>query len=70
MKAAVGEGGVRGARALIAVAAAVFIWGVISARLERADLTAPIVFTGVCATLAGWGWVHLSSAPEALKPLF
>jgi NhaP-type Na+/H+ or K+/H+ antiporter len=55
--------------ALIVVTAAVFIWGVVSARLERADLTAPIVFTGVGAALAGWGWVDPSSAPEALKPL-
>ena len=29
------------------VAAALFAWGVFSARLERADLTAPIVFVGV-----------------------
>ena len=29
------------------VAAALFAWGVLSARLERADLTAPIVFNGV-----------------------
>jgi len=55
--------------ALIVVAAAVFIWGAVSARLERADLTAPIVFTAMGAALYGWGLVHPSSAPEALKPL-
>ena len=55
--------------AFVVVAAAVFVWGVVSARLERADLTAPIVFTALGAALAGWGLIHPSSAPEALKPL-
>jgi NhaP-type Na+/H+ or K+/H+ antiporter len=55
--------------AFIVVAAAIFIWGAVSARLERADLTAPIVFTAMGAALYGWGLVHASSAPEALKPL-
>jgi sodium/hydrogen antiporter len=55
--------------AFIVVAAAIFIWGAVSARLERADLTAPIVFTAIGAALYGWGLVHPSSAPEALKPL-
>ena len=55
--------------AFIVVAAAIFIWGAVSARLERADLTAPIVFTAMGAALYGWGLVHPSSAPEALKPL-
>jgi NhaP-type Na+/H+ or K+/H+ antiporter len=35
------------AGALALVAAAVFIWGTLSGRLERADLTAPIVFVAV-----------------------
>jgi NhaP-type Na+/H+ or K+/H+ antiporter len=55
--------------ALIVVVAAIFVWGAVSARLERADLTAPIVFTAVGATLAWFGLVHSSSAPETLKPL-
>jgi NhaP-type Na+/H+ or K+/H+ antiporter len=55
--------------ALVVVAAAVFLWGVVSARLERADLTAPIVFTAMGAALAGLGLVHAASAPEQLKPL-
>jgi NhaP-type Na+/H+ or K+/H+ antiporter len=55
--------------ALIVVAAAIFVWGVVSARLERSDLTAPIVFTAIGAALAGLDLVHASSAPEALKPL-
>ena len=55
--------------ALIVVAAAIFLWGAVSARLERADLTAPIVFTLVGAALAGLGLVGAGSAPEHLKPL-
>jgi NhaP-type Na+/H+ or K+/H+ antiporter len=55
--------------ALIVVAAAIFLWGAVSARLERADLTAPIVFTAIGAALAGLDVVHASSAPETLKPL-
>jgi NhaP-type Na+/H+ or K+/H+ antiporter len=55
--------------ALIVVAAAIFLWGAVSARLERADLTAPIVFTAIGAALAGLDLVHASSAPETLKPL-
>jgi len=55
--------------AFVVVAAAVFVWGAVSARLERADLTAPIVFTAVGAALAGLDLVHASSAPETLRPL-
>jgi sodium/hydrogen antiporter len=38
---------------LAMVAAVVCVWGTFSARLERADLTAPIVFVGAGAVLAG-----------------
>ena len=55
--------------ALVVAAVVVFGWGACSGRLERADLTAPIVFTAVGAVLAGVGLVHASSAPEQLKPL-
>jgi NhaP-type Na+/H+ or K+/H+ antiporter len=55
--------------ALLVVVAAIFVWGAVSARLERADLTAPIVFAAVGAALAGLGLVHAPSAPETLKPL-
>jgi sodium/hydrogen antiporter len=55
--------------ALIVVAAAIFLWGAASARLERADLTAPIVFTAMGAALVALDLVHPSSAPETLKPL-
>jgi NhaP-type Na+/H+ or K+/H+ antiporter len=55
--------------AFVVVTGLVFVWGAVSARLERADLTAPIVFTAVGAALAGLGLVHGSSAPETLAPL-
>jgi len=37
--------------------------------LQRADLTAPIVFTAVGAVLAVGGLVHAPTAVETLKPL-
>jgi hypothetical protein len=49
--------------ALLVVAAAIFVWGAVSARLERADLTAPIVFTAIGAALAGLGLVNAHAAP-------
>ena len=55
--------------AVAVVAGTVFVWGVVSARLERADLTAPIVFVAVGAVLAGLGMVDAPSAPEVLRPL-
>ncbi len=54
---------------VLVVAATIFLWGVISARLERADLTAPIVFMAVGAVLAGAGAVDGPAAPETVKPL-
>jgi NhaP-type Na+/H+ or K+/H+ antiporter len=43
---------VSGPEAAVALAAAaIFVWGSLSARLERADLTAPIVFVGVGVVL-------------------
>src|SRR4051812_44594455 len=58
-----------GVTAVAVIAAAVFVWGAVSARLRRADLTAPIVFVAVGAVLAGLGLVGTPSAPEGLKPL-
>ena len=53
---------------IVVVAASIFLWGLVSARLERADLTAPIVFTliGAAVALAG---MEGPSAAERLKPL-
>jgi sodium/hydrogen antiporter len=55
--------------AAVLVMAAIFVWGAVSARLERADLSAPIVFTLVGALLVMLGLVDAPSAPVALKPL-
>lgn len=54
--------------ALVVVAASIFLWGLVSARLERADLTAPIVFTLIGTVLALSGMAG-PSAPERLKAL-
>lgn len=55
--------------AVFLVTAAIFLWGVMSARLERADLTAPMVFVAIGALLGVLGVVDTPSAPETLKPL-
>jgi NhaP-type Na+/H+ or K+/H+ antiporter len=55
--------------AVLVVTAAIFVWGMVAARLERADLTAPIVFVVVGVILAALGLVDSSTAPESLKPL-
>jgi NhaP-type Na+/H+ or K+/H+ antiporter len=48
---------------LAIVAALIFVWGALSARLERFDVTAPIVFV-----LAGLGLTHGPLAPLAIAP--
>ena len=55
--------------AVMVITAAIFAWSAVSARLERADLTAPIVFTLVGALLVIFGLVDAPSAPVDLKPL-
>jgi len=55
--------------AVLVVTAAIFVWGTVSARLERADLTAPIVFVVVGVILAALGLVDSSAASESVKPL-
>ena len=55
--------------AVLVVAIAIFAWGVLSARLERADLAAPVVFVAVGALLAWLGVVDVHTAPETFKPL-
>ena len=49
--------------------AALFSWGLLSNRLERADLTAPIVFIAVGVALAGFDLVNGTSGLEAITPL-
>jgi NhaP-type Na+/H+ or K+/H+ antiporter len=54
---------------VLVIAAAIFLWGVLSARLERADLSAPILSVAVGAVLAAAGLIGTPTAPETLKPL-
>jgi NhaP-type Na+/H+ or K+/H+ antiporter len=55
--------------AVLIVMATIFFWAVVSARLTRADLTAPIVFVAVGGVLAATDLVDAPSAPETLTPL-
>lgn len=55
--------------AVLIVMGAIFIWGVVSARVTRADLSAPIVFVAVGGVLAATDLVDGPSAPETLTPL-
>lgn len=54
---------------VLVVAGVIFLWGVVSARLERADLSAPIVFVAAGALLVAVGGVDPPSAPAELTPL-
>lgn len=54
---------------VVVVTAALFGWGLLSNRLEHADLSAPIVFTAVGALLAALDLVHGPAGPESLTPL-
>ena len=54
---------------LVLVAAALFGWGLVSKRLEAANLTAPMVFVAVGGAIAAFGLVDRPSAPETLLPL-
>jgi len=51
------------------IAAVIFLWGTVSARLTRADLTAPMVFVAVGALLAEVGLIDAPSAPETFQLL-
>lgn len=55
--------------AVLVVVGTIFVWGLVAARLERADVTAPIVFVAVGAIIAVLGLVDPFTAPERLKPL-
>lgn len=54
---------------LVVITAVLFGWGLVSARLQRADLTAPIVFVAVGAALAWGGLVDGPQAADELTPL-
>ena len=55
--------------AVVVAAGALFAWGLLSNRLERADVTAPIAFIAVGAALAAVELVHGTPASESLTPL-
>lgn len=55
--------------ALAVVTAALFAWGVLSRRIQRADMTAPIVFLALGALLAGIDVVHGPTAVPSVKML-
>lgn len=54
---------------LVPVAAALFGWGLVSRRVEAANLTSSIFFVAVGAAIVGSGLVDRPSAPERLLPL-
>ncbi|HEU4425392.1 MAG TPA: cation:proton antiporter [Pilimelia sp.] len=57
------------ATTVVIIAAVVFAWGTISARLGRAHLTAPIVFMAVGVLAANLGHVDQPALAEDIKPL-
>ncbi|GAA2140303.1 cation:proton antiporter [Arthrobacter humicola] len=54
---------------VVLITAALFAWALVSARLQQADLTAPIVFTAVGMGLAWAGLVDAASPPAAITPV-
>jgi NhaP-type Na+/H+ or K+/H+ antiporter len=54
---------------VVVVTSALFAWGLFSNKLERADLSAPIVFVLVGAALAAADLVEGQSSAETLTPL-
>ncbi|GAA0934418.1 cation:proton antiporter [Pseudonocardia zijingensis] len=55
--------------AILLVAGLVFLWGVLSGRLERDDLTAPIVFVVAGGLCSAAGTVDRQTATAVLEPL-
>lgn len=58
-----------GITVVVVAASALFAWGLFSNKLERADLSAPIVFVVVGAALAAADLVEGQSSVETLTPL-
>jgi NhaP-type Na+/H+ or K+/H+ antiporter len=56
-------------KALVVVSATLFVWALVSARAQRADLTPPIVFITIGALLAWTGLVDGLEAVDTLTPL-
>lgn len=55
--------------AVLIVMTAIFVWGVVSARVTGADLSAPIVFVAIGGLLVAADLVDGPTAPETLTPL-
>jgi NhaP-type Na+/H+ or K+/H+ antiporter len=55
--------------AALVIAGSIFLWGVLSARLQRADLTAPILFVAVGAVVGGMDLLEAPEGPEGLTLL-
>lgn len=58
-----------GVTSVLLVMTAVFAWGLVSRRLERADVTGPVVFVTLGGLFAAVDVLDTPSAPETLKPL-
>ena len=58
-----------GTTAILLITVVLFLWGVLSGRGERADLTAPIIFVAVGGLFAASGLVDAPSVAQTLKPL-
>ena len=54
---------------IVLITALLFAWALVSARLQQADLTAPIVFTAVGAALAWSGLVNGPSPLASITPV-
>jgi hypothetical protein len=57
------------ATAIVAVTAVIVVWGAVAGRLERIELTAPMVLTVIGGTFAAVGLVDAREAPPAVQPL-
>lgn len=55
--------------AVLLVASAVFVWGLVSAGLERADLTAPVVFVALGGVLVATGIAEQATDAGAIRSL-
>jgi sodium/hydrogen antiporter len=54
---------------VLVIAAAIFVWGTVSALLERVDLTAPMVFVAVGALLVAVGLIDTPAGPQTVMLL-
>jgi sodium/hydrogen antiporter len=57
------------AAAIVAVTAVIVVWGAVAGRLERVELTGPMVLTVIGGTFAAVGLVDAHEAPSVVQPL-